>query len=126
AQAQLAHPPRPGEDRRHSCRSRRADPRRHGDGGEGRVAMRHALALAFALLPLAALAEVAEPEGFREDDYRAPVPATLAGATVVDAEAAHALWQAGEVAFVDVLPRAPKPEGLPEGTIWREKPRHSI
>lgn len=88
--------------------------------------MRHALALAFALLPLAALAEVAEPEGFREDDYRAPVPATLAGATLVDAEAAHALWQAGEVAFVDVLPRAPKPEGLPEGTIWREKPRHSI
>ena len=29
-------------------------------------------------------------------------------------------------AFIDVLPRAPKPENLPKGTIWREKPRNSI
>lgn len=72
------------------------------------------------------LAEVPEPEGYREDDYRAPVPATLAGATVVDAEAAHALWEKGGVAFIDVLPRAPKPDKLPEGTIWHEKPRLSI
>lgn len=88
--------------------------------------MRRVLALALALLPLAALAEVPEPVGFREDDYRAPVPATLAGATVVDAEGAHALWQAGGTAFIDVLPRPPKPEPLPEGTVWHEKPRHSI
>lgn len=88
--------------------------------------MRCFLALALAVFPFDALAEIPEPEGFREDDYRAPVPATLAGATVVDAEGAHALWQAGETAFIDVLPRAPKPEGLPEGTIWHEKPRHSI
>lgn len=66
-----------------------------------------------------------EPDGFRMDHYRGPVPETLAGATVVDAEAAHALWQAGAV-FIDVLPQAPKPENLPPGTIWREKPRLSI
>lgn len=89
--------------------------------------MRAALAaVALALAPLAALADAAEPAGFREDDYRAPVPATLAGATVVDAAGAHALWQAGATAFIDVLPRAPKPDKLPEGTVWHEKPRHSV
>lgn len=88
--------------------------------------MRPAAVLALTFLPLAALAEVPEPEGYREDDYRSPVPDTLAGATVVSSEQAYALWQGGEVAFLDVLPRAPKPEKLPEGTIWHEKPRLSI
>ncbi len=76
--------------------------------------------------PLAAAAQVAEPDGYRMDHYRAPVPSTLAGATVVDTETAHSLWRTGDVAFIDVLPRPPKPANLPEGTIWREKPRHSI
>lgn len=75
--------------------------------------------------PLAAQG-VAEPEEYRGEPYRAPVPETLAGAVVVDAMAAHVLWQRGEVAFVDVLPRAPKPVNLPAGTIWRDKPRLSI
>lgn len=69
---------------------------------------------------------VAEPEGYRGEPYRAPVPETLGGAVVVDAATAHVLWQAGEVAFVDVLPRAPKPANLPAGTIWRDKPRLSV
>lgn len=67
-----------------------------------------------------------EPDGYREEPYRGLVPATLAGARVVDEDAAHALWQAGEAAFIDVLPRAPKPANLPKGTIWRDKPRNSI
>lgn len=79
-----------------------------------------------ALLATPATAEVPEPEAYREDDYRAPVPATLKGGTVVDSEAAHLLWQQGGVAFIDVLPRAPKPDKLPEGTIWHERPRLSI
>ncbi|MFD1343024.1 PQQ-dependent catabolism-associated CXXCW motif protein [Litorisediminicola beolgyonensis] len=83
-----------------------------------------AAALIFAL-PLAASAED-EPADYRMDHYRGPVPATLQGATVVGPEAAHDLWEAGETAFVDVLPQAPKPKNLPEGTIWRDKPRDSI
>ena len=77
---------------------------------------------------LAATAALAEPEpaDYRKDDYRAPVPDTLAGATVISSETAFALWKTGQVAFVDVLPRAPKPADLPEGTIWHEKPRISI
>ena len=78
------------------------------------------------LLPVWAQAQEAEPDDYRMDHYRAPVPETLAGGTVVGPEEAHELWQSGEVAFIDVLPRPPKPKNLPEGTIWREKPRHSI
>lgn len=85
------------------------------------------LLVVLALLAGAASAEnVAEPEDYRMDHYRAPVPATLQGGTVLDAEEAHALWQDGTAAFIDVLPRAPKPDNLPEDTIWREKPRPSI
>lgn len=67
-----------------------------------------------------------EPAGYRMDDYRAPVPATLAGATVVATPEAEALWRSGSVLFVDVLPRAPRPEGLPEGTIWRDAAHYTI
>ncbi|WP_424985429.1 PQQ-dependent catabolism-associated CXXCW motif protein [Microbulbifer sp. S227A] len=88
--------------------------------------IRIAALLGLLLAPFAAVAQVAEPDSYRMDHYRAPVPSTLAGATVVDTETAHALWTGGTVAFIDVLPRAPKPANLPEGTIWREKPRHSI
>jgi len=68
---------------------------------------------------------VPEPEGYRMDAYRAPVPDTLEGVTVVDDNGAYALWKTGAVVFVDVLPRPPKPK-LPKGTIYREKPRKSI
>jgi len=75
---------------------------------------------------LAQSVTVPEPENYQMQDYHSPVPATLKGVTVVHDEAAHALWEKGEVAFVDVVPRPPKPANLPAGTIWREKPRHSI
>ncbi len=88
--------------------------------------MRGLAALFLILAAGFAHAQAAEPDGFRMEEYRAPVPATLAGATVVGPEEAHALWEAGETAFIDVLPRAPKPAKLPPGTIWREKPRMSI
>lgn len=86
------------------------------------------LIVSICLCPLStALAQgVAEPSDYRMDHYRAPVPETLADATVVDDQTAHAMWQEGRAAFIDVLPRPPRPAGLPEGTIWREKPRRSI
>ena len=89
--------------------------------------MIRAATFALALLSSPASAQfVAEPEGYRMDDYRAPIPARLEGARVVDPVEAHVLWKEDAAAFVDVLPRAPKPEGLPEGTIWNEPPRRSI
>lgn len=82
---------------------------------------------AFMVLPLAAWAQtVPEPSDFRTEDYRNPVPATLAGATVIGPDEAHELWQSGMAAFIDVLPQPPKPANLPAGTIWRDKPRNTI
>lgn len=87
--------------------------------------MMRALLAVCLLAPALALAQVPEPQGYRGEPYRAPVPSSLAGATVIDTAAAHVLWSAGAV-FVDVLPRAPRPRDLPEGTIWRQPPRQSI
>lgn len=82
-----------------------------------------ALLICFAL---PALAEgVAEPAAYRGEPYRAPVPETVLGQHGIGAEEARALHGQG-VPFVDVMPRQGKPEGLPEGTIWREKPHMSI
>lgn len=79
------------------------------------------------LLMQAALAQtVPEPDDYRLDHYRAPVPGSLAGGTTIGPEEAHALWEAKTASFIDVLPQAPKPSNLPEGTIWRDKPRQSI
>lgn len=83
----------------------------------------------FALLCVssAALAEdVAEPSGFRMDEYRAPVPATLKGAEVIDTARAEKIWRDKAAVFFDVMPRAPKPTNLPEGTIWKDKVRTDI
>ena len=44
-----------------------------------------------------------EPEGYRTDNYRAPVPATLAGARVLATEEAEAIWRTGAGVFIDVL-----------------------
>lgn len=76
--------------------------------------------------PAAGEAAVAQPEGYRLQDYRSPVPDRLTGARVVDTAQAAALVEAGKALPVDVLPRPRRPEGLREGTIWRQPPRDDI
>jgi PQQ-dependent catabolism-associated CXXCW motif protein len=71
-------------------------------------------------------ARAPEPAGFRMDAYRAPVPATLKGATVIDTARAFDLWTSKSGVFIDALPHAPKPEGLPKNAVWREQPRFDI
>jgi PQQ-dependent catabolism-associated CXXCW motif protein len=66
-----------------------------------------------------------EPDSYRTEDYRAPVPRTLRGARVVTTAEAKAIWQRRDGVFVDVMPRPPRPD-LPPGTIWRDRPRQSI
>ena len=90
------------------------------------MSLRAAVLILALLVPESAPAQVAEPESYRTEHYRSPVPETLAGGKVVHSEEAHALWQGGDVAFIDVLPRPPKPANLPAGTIWHDKPRYSI
>jgi PQQ-dependent catabolism-associated CXXCW motif protein len=87
-----------------------------------------ALAVAWLLAPSGASAQetVAEPDSYRMDNYRTPVPRTLHGARgVLSAEAAGKLKDEGAV-FLDVYPRAPKPPNLPASTVWREPPHRSI
>ena len=67
-----------------------------------------------------------EPVDYRTENYRAPTPATLAGARVVTTVDAEKMWRDKTAIFVDVMPRAPRPANLPEGTIWRDKPRMNI
>ena len=86
------------------------------------------LMLAFTALIGAVRADelVPEPDGYRTDDYRAPVPDTLASARVLSTAEAEAIWRAKTGVFIDVLPRPPKPANLPPGTVWRDKPRFNI
>jgi PQQ-dependent catabolism-associated CXXCW motif protein len=91
--------------------------------------IRAAVCFALAAILLAAqvrAAEISEPEGYRLEDYRAPTPATLRGAKVIHTAEAELIWRSRSASFVDVMPRPPRPRNLPEGTIWRDKPRSNI
>jgi PQQ-dependent catabolism-associated CXXCW motif protein len=88
---------------------------------------RRALLVACSALLIGAAEQIPlEPQGYRMDDYRAATPATLHGAEVLTTESAHALWVKRDAAFIDVLPRPPRPSGLPASTIWHPKPRSDI
>lgn len=69
--------------------------------------------------PLLLAAAPEEPAGYRMSDYRAPTPAGLDGGTVVSTAEARRLWEDRAAVFIDVLPRPPKPDNLPEDIIWR-------
>jgi PQQ-dependent catabolism-associated CXXCW motif protein len=93
-------------------------------------AMKPALAgllLGSLLLAQTAGAEgIAEPEDYRGEPYRSATPDTLRGARVLSTGETEAIWKNRDAVFIDVLPRAPRPAGLPPGTVWREKPRRNI
>jgi PQQ-dependent catabolism-associated CXXCW motif protein len=78
------------------------------------------------MTPPVATGDVPEPTDYRTNDYRMPVPRTLQGATVVNADDAEKMMTAKSAVFIDVYPRAPKPPNLPAGTIWRDVPHASI
>jgi PQQ-dependent catabolism-associated CXXCW motif protein len=84
-----------------------------------------ALVLNFALAISPSWAGVPEPEFYRLENYRAPVPKTLKGAKVIGITEAERLWRNHSAIFIDVLPRPPKPK-LPEGTVYRPKPHDTI
>ncbi len=88
-----------------------------------------AAALMLVSIPGASAADagaVPEPDGYRTDDYRTPVPLTLKGARTIDADDAEKIIGEGRALFIDVYPRAKKPPNLPKGTIWRDPTHMSI
>ncbi len=68
------------------------------------------------------------PNGYRIDQFRAPVPTTVEGANTVDTAALRRLLnRAGEsVALIDVLPAPPRPAKLAADTLWLPAPHHSL
>jgi PQQ-dependent catabolism-associated CXXCW motif protein len=70
--------------------------------------------------------EVPEPEDYRTNDYRMPVPKTLKGARVITPDEAEKMLAEKSAVFIDVYPRAPKPPNLPAGTVWRDPPHSTI
>jgi PQQ-dependent catabolism-associated CXXCW motif protein len=92
------------------------------------LSLRWAPVAALGLTLVAAFAAEAppEPDSYRQSEYRAPTPASLKGARVLTTEEAAAIWRAGDVAFIDVLPQAPRPRNLPADVVWRDKPRFDI
>ena len=82
------------------------------------------LGLLTSVTVLRAKEPVPEPDGYRTENYRAPVPATLKGALVIDTDQAELLLKGGEAIFIDVYPQAPKPPSLPKSTLWRS-PKHT-
>jgi PQQ-dependent catabolism-associated CXXCW motif protein len=67
----------------------------------------------------------AEIEGYRLDDYQAPVPETLRGHPALKVAEARALLDEGAL-FIDVLPHARRPKGLAPDAVWLDKPHVSI
>ena len=72
------------------------------------------------------VAPVLEPAGYRMAEYRAPVPATLAGATVVDTEGLQQLLATGQPILIDVLPAPRAPKDRPADRLWRPTPHTNI
>ena len=77
-------------------------------------------------IALPAVAEVPEPSDYRQDNYKADTPATLRGATVLDAKQLHDLMTREAVVVIDVLPQPPRPAELPATTLWHPPARHNI
>ena len=70
---------------------------------------------------------IIEPQDYRMSDYRTPTPATLAGATVVDAVEVHALIKDNkQTVLIDVLPLERKPPDFPPDRLWRTPPRYNL
>lgn len=76
--------------------------------------------------PAAPAVAVPEPEGYRMDRYRAPVPATLEGAKVLSTPALQKLIAKQRPILIDVLPKTRKPQDRAPSQLWIEPRRENI
>jgi PQQ-dependent catabolism-associated CXXCW motif protein len=82
-----------------------------------------------ALLALALMAGEAaapEPPTFRLDNYNAPVPETLSGATVLHTQALISFIAAEHPVLIDVLPAPRRPAGMAPTALWLPLPHEDI
>lgn len=83
-------------------------------------------ALAFVILAGTASAEVPEPQGYWMGPMHGDVPATLAGARVVDTHVLAGLLGQGKPVLIDAADIPRRPQNLAPGAIWKPLPHQDI
>lgn len=66
------------------------------------------------------------PNGYRQDDYRAPVPDSVPGGVVLHVRDMQALLAQGGALLVDVLPAPRRPEAIRPGSPWLPQPHRTL
>ncbi len=66
------------------------------------------------------------PDGYRQDDYRAPVPDSVPGGEVLHLQAMRELLARGGAVLVDVLPAPRRPEAMRPGSPWMPQPHRTL
>lgn len=72
------------------------------------------------------LSGIEEPLGYRMEKYRARVPGSLEGGTIVDAVSLQQLIKTQNPVLIDVLPKQRKPKNRNANMPWMEKKRLHI
>ncbi len=68
-----------------------------------------------------------EPQNYRMDQYRAPTPPALRGAsTLTLPELRRLMERSPDVRLVDVMPAPPRPADRPAPSVWAPPPRMSL
>ncbi|MGH7043926.1 MAG: rhodanese-like domain-containing protein [Acetobacteraceae bacterium] len=71
-------------------------------------------------------AHAPEPRGYWLGPVHGPVPASIAGGTVIGTPALARLVRQGGIVLVDVAEATRRPSGLPPGTLWVPVPHRDI
>lgn len=79
-----------------------------------------------ALLAALLAAAAPLPEGYRLDDYRAPVPDTVPGASVIHVPEIQALIATNTAILIDVFPAPRRPESMRPGLPWLPTPHQTL
>ena len=79
-----------------------------------------------ALLPILAAPLLAAADGYRMEDYRAPVPQDVPGGRAIDTAEAALLFDRQAAVWIDVLAAPRRPAGLSPDALWRPSPRFGI
>jgi PQQ-dependent catabolism-associated CXXCW motif protein len=70
--------------------------------------------------------ELFSSDGYRIDQFRAPVPDSVPGAMTIDTQALQLLIEREKILLIDVLPTPVKPKDRPKNLLWLPPARQNI
>ncbi len=70
--------------------------------------------------------ELFSSDGYRIDQFRAPVPDNVPGAETIDTQAVQILIKRKKTLLIDVLPTPVKPKDRPKNLLWLPPARENI